>query len=221
MGRFSPLRRRRPRPIRPRRRRRARSGGGTATLPGWGCYSSPYPAAYRVKLPIGPEVAVLTGPQTTNAAFTDAPLDLPFTRIGAIYDPASHVALFKEHGQDRGSYLLIAGAGTPPVAVKEKSLAALAMGGKVRLGDTLESVRSETGVPGLRLTSMAACAFPNAAAYGAATLYGPPHHPALSATETFCRETGPDIERGQTLGTIVLRGDRVVALIWNYEACSV
>ena len=191
------------------------------SLPGWGCYAPPYPAAYQVKLPIGPEVDAFAGPATSSAAFTDAPLDDGLTRIGAIYDPALRTALFKEHGQDRGSYALVANATTPPVAVKQRNLATLSMGGKVHLGDTLENVRIELGEPGLRLTTMSSCAFPQAAAYAAATVYGPPHHPALSATEVFCRETGPDIKRGQTLGTIVFRADRVVVLIWNYEACSV
>lgn len=99
------------------------------SLPGWGCYSPPFPAGYQVRVPIGPGVdAFLGGGQSQ---FTDAPLDAEFTRVGAIYDPAHRVGLFNEHGQDRGSYLLIANVGAPPVAVKEKDLSALAMGDQI------------------------------------------------------------------------------------------
>ena len=162
------------------------------------------------------------GPHAATSAFTGAALDDDLTRIGAIDDPNHHSALFWEHGQDRGSYLLIAGAGAPPVPVNETNLSKLAMGGKVHLGDLLERVRSIFGkATALRLTSLSSCAFPHAAAYAAATVYGPPHRPRIPAAAAMCRETGPDIARGQTLGTIVFRANRVVVLIWNYEECSI
>ncbi len=188
------------------------------SLPGWGCYSPPFPAGYQVRVPIGPEVdAFLGGGQSQ---FTDAPLDAEFTRVGAIYDPAHRVGLFNEHGQDRGSYLLIANVGAPPVAVKEKDLSALAMGGKVHLGDTVEKVRAAFSAPSaFHLTTMSGCAFPHAAAYSAAIFYGPPHHPP--ATDQICKDIGPDIKREQVLGYVIFHANRVAVLVWNRINCAI
>jgi hypothetical protein len=200
------------------------------SLPGWGCYAAPLPAGYQVKVPIGPEVdGFLGNPRAAeNSArfgmrvqFTDRPLNVPFTRIGAIYDPAHRIALFQEEGQDRGNFRLIDNAGVPPVTVKEKDLSALAMGGEVHLGDRLDKVRAAFSVPStFHLTTMKDCAFPRAAEYSAVIFYGPPHHPPISARYNNCRSVGPDIKQEQTLGTVVFRANRVTALEWDYAACA-
>jgi hypothetical protein len=198
------------------------------SLPGWGCYAPPYPAGYQVRIPIGPEVdAVLGNPRVNpvnfrmRAQFTDAPLDVPFTRIGAIYDPAHRIGFFQEVGQDRGSFLLIADVAAPPVSVKERNLSALAMGGMVHLGDRLDKVRAAFSTPStFHLTTTKGCAFPQAAAYSAVIFYGPPHHPPIPARYNYCRNVGPDIKQYQTLGTVVFRANRVAALEWNYSACA-
>ena len=200
------------------------------SLPGWGCYAALFPAGYQVKVPIGPEVDTFLGnPRDAEnparfgmrAQFTDAALNPPFTRIGAIYDPARRIGLFQEEGQDRGSFLLIANAGAPPVTVNEKNLSALAMGGKVHLGDTLDKVRAAFSVPAtFHLTTTMGCAFPQAAAYSAVIFYGPPHHPPISARYNNCRNVGPDIKHEQVLGTVVFRANRVAALEWNYAVCA-
>ncbi len=200
------------------------------SLPGWGCYAAPFPAGYQVKAQIGPEVDRFLGnPRDAEnparfgmrAQFTDAPLNVPFTRIGAIYDPTHRIGLFQEEGQDRGSFLLIANAGAPPATVKERDLSALAMGGNVHLGDTLDKVRAAFNTPStFHLTTMKGCAFPQAAAYNAAIFYGPPHHPPISAHYNNCRSIGPDIKHEQTLGIVVFRANRVVALEWDYAGCA-
>lgn len=199
------------------------------SLPGWGCYAAPFPAGYQVKVPIGPEVDTLLGnprdaensaPFRMRGQFTDAPLNVPFTRIGAIYDPAHRIGLFQEAGQDRGSFLLIANVEAPPVTVNERSLSALAMGGMVHLGDTLDKVRAAFSVPStFHLTTTKGCAFPQAAAYSAVIFYGPPHHPPISDRYNICRSVGPDIKHEQTLGTVVFRANRVAALEWDYAGC--
>lgn len=149
--------------------------------PGWGCYEPPIPAAYQVRASIGPEVDALLGNAAAGSnRFTVAPLNVPFTHVGALYDPVHRLALFQEFGQDRGSYYLVANPGAPPTAVRQRSLSALAMGGKVHVGDTLANVRAALGLPStFHLTTLASCVFPHAALYRGAIVYGPPHHPPL------------------------------------------
>jgi len=185
-------------------------------------------SGYQVAVAIGPEVDVFLGyprggrhPGATLSNFTVAPLNLPFTHLGTIYDPVHRIGLFYEFGQDRLSSRLIANIGAPPVAVKERDLSALAMGGKVHLGDTLDKVRAAFNVPSaLPRTTASACGFPRAAGESAVIFYGPPHHPPIPARDNNCRDVGPDIKSAQTLGTIVFRANRVVLMEWDYIACG-
>jgi hypothetical protein len=191
------------------------------SLPGWGCAAARFPAAFQVKAPIGPEIDALVGGKSEEAVFTDAPIINDLLRVGAIYDPAHRIALFDEHGTDIGHYLLIADVGAPPAAVKERDLSALAMGGKVHLGDTLDKVRAAFGVPAtVHLTTTSGCAFPQAASYSRVIFYGPPHHPPIPSADNLCRDVGQDIKREQTLGYAVFRANRVAVLEWNYGACA-
>jgi hypothetical protein len=191
------------------------------SLPGWGCGAARLPAAYRVTSPIGPELDAFRGRDEGKSEFTVAPLRDGLAWIGAIYDPTHRIGIFHEYGTDLGKYLLIANVGAPPVAVKGKGLSALAMGGKVHLGDTLDKVRAAFSVPStFHLTTMSGCAFPEAAAYSAAIFYGPPHHPPISAEYNLCRDFGPDIQREQILGYVVFRTNRVAVLVWDYAACA-
>jgi hypothetical protein len=200
------------------------------SLPGGECYTNlpESTPGYQVAVPIGPEVDAFLGypresrhPGAPLSTFTVAPLNKPFTQLGAIYDSAHKIGLFYEFGQDRLSTRVIANAGAPPVAVKERDLSALAMGGKVHLGDTLENVRAAFSVPSaLPRTTVSACGFPRATADSALIFYGPPHHPPVPARNNNCRDVGQDIKSAQTLGIIVFRARRVVLMEWDYIACG-
>jgi hypothetical protein len=192
------------------------------SLPNWGdCGSHFYPAAHLVQAAIGPEVDAFPGKPGWT---TYRGAGLHWYEISAIYDPAHRIGLFYESdGNALRQYLLIANAGPPPVAVKERDLSAVAMGGKVHLGDTLDKVRAAFNVEPLfhltstsRLATMSRCRFPGAAAYSAAMFYGPPHHPPISGRAYHCADVGPDIKLGQTLGTVVFREDRVAMLVWGH-----
>jgi len=200
------------------------------SLAGGECYTNlpESKSGYQVAAAIGPEVDAFLGyprekrhPGAPLSTFTVAPLNKPFTHIGAIYDSAHRTGLFFEFGQDRLTTRLIANVGAPPLAVKERDLSALAMGGKVHLGDTLDNVRAALGVPSASpQTTVSACRFPPAATYSAMIFYGPPHHPPIPARDNNCRDVGQDIKSAQALGTILFRANRVVLMEWDYIACG-
>lgn len=177
------------------------------------CEDPHFPAAYQVEAPIGPELFAFVG----SSKLTMRRADPPLSRIGAMYDSRHRIGLFYEsNGNELRQYLLIANVGAPPVAVKEKDLSVLSMGGRVHLGDTLDKVRSAFSVPStFHLTTMSGCGFPPRAGYSAVIFYGPPHHPPTPKKFNHLLNLGPDIETGQALGYVVFRANRVAILMWH------
>ncbi len=171
----------------------------------------PYPAGYRLKLPIGPEIIAFLCRDRVSE-FTEAPIGALDDRVDAIYDRAHRIGFFHEHGTDIDHYLLIAGAEAPPVTVKEKDLSGLAMSGVVHLGDTLDKVRAAFSLPSaFQLTLPApACGFPQAAAYRAAIFYPPSKLPPSSHQNCTA---------GQASGVLAFRANRVAVMEWDYFAC--
>ncbi len=170
----------------------------------------PRPTGYRAKVAIGSDVATFLGRGGMTGS-TSARIGAQDVVVDALYDRAHRIGLFYEHGTDINHYLLVANTGAPPVAVKEKDLSALAMGGVVHLGDAVDKVRAALGVGSpLRLTMMSACGFPRAAAYSATLFYGRSSRAPGDAQPCHPPEAA---------GIVAFRAGRAAILEWDYFAC--
>lgn len=170
----------------------------------------PLPAGSRVNVPIGSEIQAFLG-RDGMAGSTNARIGSQDDVVDAFYDRPHRIGLFYEHGTDIDQYLLVANAGAPPVAVKEKDLSALAMGGVVHLGDAVEKVRAEFSLPSPpQLTKLSACGFPRTAAYSAALFYGRSRLPVRG---------GQPCHPPEAAGIVAFRAGRVAALEWDAVAC--
>jgi hypothetical protein len=127
-------------------------------------------------------------------------------QIEAFYDASHRMAIFREFGNDDSYSALFADVGRPLGPVESARLSSIAMTGKIRLGDSQSRVAREFGVsPEFGRPAAAGCSGFRVAAF-------------CSWTRPSCRCPARFVA-GRTLGTVVLRNGRVVAMAWDKSVC--
>ena len=127
-------------------------------------------------------------------------------QIEAFYDSNHRLAIFREFGTDDSYSALFANVDEPAFSVEHARLSSIAMAGKVRLGDSQHQVANSLGVhPTFSVPAAEGC--------GAFRVAG------FCSWKSASCACPSDRNPSGTVGTVVLRNGRVVAMAWDKSYC--